>query len=87
MQLFAVSFIPLSGSLYVFRMLYTPIIRSRIWTVSTASGTNHSIVSATFFQRGLPLLGYSTCFGRFTHPSSGVQFDHSRHVHSVYYTW
>ena len=50
MQLFAVNFIPLPGSPYMF---YTPIIRSTILTVSTASGTNHSIVSATFFQRGL----------------------------------
>ena len=37
----------------MFRAFYTPIIRSTISTVSTASGTNHSIVSATFFQRGL----------------------------------
>ena len=49
MQLFAVNFIPLPGSLYMFRAFYTPIIRSTISTVSTASGTNHSIVSATFF--------------------------------------
>jgi hypothetical protein len=53
MQMFAVNFIPLSGSLYMFRAFYTPIIRSTILTVSTASGKNHSIVSATFFQRGL----------------------------------
>ena len=52
MQLFAVNFIPLPGSLYMFRAFYTPIIRSTILTVSTPSGTNHSIVSATFFQRG-----------------------------------
>ena len=39
--------------LYMFRAFYTPIIRSKISTVSTASDTNHSIVSATFFQRGL----------------------------------
>jgi hypothetical protein len=32
----------------MFRAFYTPIIRSTISTVSTASGTNHSIVSATF---------------------------------------
>ena len=49
MQLFAVNFIPLPGSLYMFREFYTPIIRSTILTVSTASGTYHSIVSATFF--------------------------------------
>ena len=55
MQLFAVNFIPLPGSLYMFRAFYTPIIRSTILTASTASGTNHSIVSATFFQRGLVL--------------------------------
>ena len=39
----------------MFQAFYTPIIRSIISTVSTASGTNHSIVSATFFQRGLLL--------------------------------
>ena len=33
--------------------VFTPIIKSTISTVSTASGTNHSTVSATFFQRGL----------------------------------
>ena len=53
MQLYAVNFIPLLGSLYMFRALYTPIIRSTILTVSTATGTNHSIVSATYSQRGL----------------------------------
>ena len=58
MQLFAVNFIPLPGSLYMFRAFYTPIIRSTILTVSTASGTNHSIVSATFFKHGLVLSQY-----------------------------
>jgi len=53
MQLFAVNFIPLPGSLYTFRAFYTPIIRSTILTVSTASGTDHTIVSATYFQRGM----------------------------------
>ena len=53
MQLYAVNFIPLLGSLYMFRVLYTTIKGSTILTVFTASGTNHSIVSATFFQRGL----------------------------------
>ena len=53
MQLYAVNFIPLPGSLYMFRVFYTPIIKSTILTVSTATGTNHNIVSATFFQRGL----------------------------------
>ena len=48
MQLYAVNFIPLLGSLYMFRVFYTPIIRSIILkTVSTATGTGHSIVSAT----------------------------------------
>ena len=56
MQLFAVNFIPLPGSLYMFRAFYTPIIRSAILTVSTASGKNHCIISATFFQRGLVLV-------------------------------
>ena len=31
MQLYAVNFIPLPGSLYMFRVLYTPIIRSTIF--------------------------------------------------------
>ena len=31
MQLYAVNFIPLLGSLYMFRVFYTPIIRSRIF--------------------------------------------------------
>jgi len=54
MQLYAVNFIPLLGSLYMFRVLYTTIIRSAILkTVSTATGTDHSIVSATYSQRGL----------------------------------
>ena len=46
-----------AGLLYMFRAFYTPIIRSTISTVSTASGTNHSIVSASFFQRGLQATG------------------------------
>jgi hypothetical protein len=54
MQLYAVSFIPLQGSLYMFRVFYTPIIRSTVFkTVSTATGTDHSIVSATYSQHGL----------------------------------
>ena len=54
MQLYAVNFIPLLGSLYTFRAFYTPIIRSTILkTVSTATGTDHSIISATYSQRGL----------------------------------
>ena len=40
MQLFAVNFIPLPGSLYMFRVFYTPIIRS---TILTVSGTNHTV--------------------------------------------
>jgi len=43
MPLFAVNFIPLPGSLYMFRAFYTPIIRSTILAVSTASGTNHTV--------------------------------------------
>ena len=47
MQLYAVNFIPLLGSLYKFRVFYTPIIRSTILkNVSTATGKDHSIVSA-----------------------------------------
>ena len=41
----------------MFRAFYTSIIRSTISTVSTASGTNHSIISATFLQLGLVLTG------------------------------
>ena len=63
MQLFAVNFIPLPGSLYMFRAFYTPIIRSTISTVSTAPGTNHSIVSATFFLRGLVLTSVTVMCG------------------------
>ena len=37
MQLYAVKFIPLLSSLYMFRAAHTPIIRST--TVSTATGT------------------------------------------------
>ena len=43
MQLFAVNFIPLPGSVYMFRAFYTLIIRSTILTVSTASDTNHTV--------------------------------------------
>ena len=54
MQLYAVNFIPLLGSLYMFRVFYTPIIGSTILkTVSTATDTDHSIVPATYSQRGL----------------------------------
>ena len=54
MQLYAVNFIPLLGSLYMFWVFYTPIIRSTIFkTVSTATGTDHSIVPATYSQCGL----------------------------------
>ena len=54
MQLYAGNFIPLLGSLYMFRVFYTPIIRSTIFkTVPTATGTDHSIFSATYSQRGL----------------------------------
>ena len=54
MQLYAVNFIPLLGSFYMFRVFYAPIIRSTILKiVSTTTGTDHSIVSATYCQRGL----------------------------------
>ena len=54
MQLYAVNFIPLLGSLYMFRVFYTPIIMSTILkTVSAATGTDHSIASATYSRRGL----------------------------------
>ena len=40
MQLYAVNFIPLLGSLYMFRVFYTPIIRSTIvWFVPVAVDT------------------------------------------------
>ena len=66
MQLYAVNFIPLLGSLYMFRVFYTPIIRSIILkTVSTATGTDHSIISATYSQRGLQAtLGILSANGR-----------------------
>ena len=60
MQLFAVNFIPPPGYSTCFGC-FTPIIRSTISTVSTASGTNHSIISATFFQRGLVLTQSVLC--------------------------
>ena len=44
MQLYAVNFIPLLGSLYRFRVFYTPIIRGTILTVSTVTGTNQWFV-------------------------------------------
>ena len=56
MQLYAVNFIPLLGLLYMFRVFYTPIIRSTILkTISTATGTNHSVVSAHYSQCDLVL--------------------------------
>jgi len=53
MQLYAVKFIPLLGSLYMFRVFYTPSSGVQFLTVCTATGTNHSIVSASYSQRGL----------------------------------
>ena len=47
-------------TLHVSGVLHTHIIRSTILTVSTVSGTNRSIVSATFFQRGLLLTAETT---------------------------
>ena len=49
MQLYAINFIPLLDSLYMFRAFYThpPSSGVQFLTVSTATGTNHSIVSAT----------------------------------------
>ena len=43
MQLYAVNFIPLLSSLYMFRAQHTPIIRGTMFNLSTATGTNHSI--------------------------------------------
>ena len=52
MQLYAVNFIPLLGSLYMFRAFYTLIIRSTILTASTASGTNHTVMyKDNFYKR------------------------------------
>ena len=62
MQLYAVNFIPLLGSLYMFRVFYTPIIRSTIFNLSTATGRNHSIVSATDSQRGLVLTSITVMY-------------------------
>jgi len=53
MQLYAVNFIPLLGSLYMFRVFIHPSSGVQFFTVSTTTRTNHSIVSATYFQRGL----------------------------------
>ena len=53
MQLYAVNFIPLLGSLYMFRCFTHPSSGVQFLTVSTATGTNHSIFSATHSQRGL----------------------------------
>ena len=56
MQLNAVNFIPLLGSLGYF---IHPSSGVQFLTVSTATGTNHSIVSATYSQCGLVLtVGY-----------------------------
>jgi len=53
MQLSAVNFIPLPGSLYMFWAFYTTIIRSTILTVSTASGTIHTArYKEKFYKRG-----------------------------------
>ena len=53
MQLYAVNFIPLLGTLYMFRVFTHPSSGVQFLTVSTATGTNHSIVSATYSRRGL----------------------------------
>jgi hypothetical protein len=55
MHLYAVNFIPLLCSLYMFRVLYTHRQEYNVSTVSTATGTNSSVVTATCFQRGLVL--------------------------------
>ena len=48
MQLYAVNFIALLGSFYMFRVFTHPSSGVQFLTVSTATGTNHSIVSATY---------------------------------------
>jgi len=48
MQLYVVNFIPLLGSLYMFRVFLHPSSGVQFITVSTATGTNHSIVSAIY---------------------------------------
>ena len=53
MQLYAVNFIPLLGTLYMFRVFTHPSSGVQFLTVSTATGTNHSIVSATYSQHGV----------------------------------
>ena len=64
MQLYAVNFIPLLGSLYIISgVLYThPSSGVQFLTVSTATGTNHIIASATYSQHGLvqAMLGVSS---------------------------
>ena len=41
MQLYALSFIPLLGSLYMFRVFYTPIIRSTIFNCMCVKHPKH----------------------------------------------
>ena len=56
MQLYAVNFIPLLGSFYMFRVFYTPIIRSTIFELCLQPLVQTIvIVSATYvyYQRGL----------------------------------
>ena len=43
MQLYAVNFIPLLGSLYKFRVFYTPIIRSTIFNCMNVGPCHHGI--------------------------------------------
>ena len=63
MQLYAVNFIPLLGPLYMFRVFIHPSSGVQFSTVSTATGTNHTIVSATYSQCGLVLSQYQTTLG------------------------
>ena len=56
MQLYAVNFIPLLNSLYMFRAAHTPIIRST--TVSTATGT---IIGWRWLSRQLVPEGARQC--------------------------
>ena len=63
MQLYAVNFIPLLGSLYMFGCFIHPSSGVQFLTVSTVTGTNHSIVSAAYYQRGLVLTGITVYNG------------------------
>ena len=68
MQLYAVNFIPLLGSLYMFRTFYVfgSVHRNIFYEITNRCSYMQSILFHCWVQ--------SKCFGCFTHPSSGVKF-------------